>query len=111
MEKIIAEEGLVAFKEELNTKPHVLYKNLYQYTKNFIAGGITVDGDCFENATVTVENKGSILQTAQTNFFGDFKFDGLEDGAYTINVDAAGNKKSINVTVDGESHNLGFIAF
>jgi Fe-S-cluster-containing dehydrogenase component len=110
-EKIVKEEELKAYKEELGTNPHVMYKNLHQFTKNFIAGGITVDGDCFEDATVTIESKGSVLQTAKTNFFGDFKFDGLDDGAYTINVDAAGQKRSVNVTVSGQSHNLGFISF
>lgn len=111
IEKIIAEEGLVAYKEELGTNPHVLYKNLHQFTKNFIAGGVTVDGDCFENATATVESDGVTLQTAKTNFFGDFKFDGLENGNYVIKIDAAGKKQALKVTVKGESHNLGFIAF
>ncbi|SHI80837.1 Fe-S-cluster-containing dehydrogenase component [Parasporobacterium paucivorans DSM 15970] len=111
MAKLAAAEGLEAYKAELGTNPHVLYKNLFMFTKNFVAGGITVDGDCFENATVTLEQDGKVLQTAQTNFFGDFKFDGLEDGEYTVKVDAAGKAQSSNVTIAGKSLNLGFIAF
>ncbi|NTV89751.1 MAG: oxidoreductase, partial [Clostridiales bacterium] len=50
MDKLICEEDLKAYKAELGTKPHVLYKNLHKYTHNFIAGGVLLDGDCFENA-------------------------------------------------------------
>jgi Fe-S-cluster-containing dehydrogenase component len=127
MEKMIEAEGLTAYKEGLGTKPHVLYKNLYKFTKNFITAGVLVDGDCFENATVTLHSKEggivcnlygagvadcldtSVLATRTTNFFGEFKFDGLENGEYTIDVDAGGKKTSMAVTIDNGSENLGFI--
>ncbi|NTV90495.1 MAG: hypothetical protein HGA22_09090, partial [Clostridiales bacterium] len=51
----------------------------------------------------------SILAMQNTNFFGDFKFDGLENGDYVIEVTAADRKTSINVSIAGESKNLGFI--
>ena len=38
-----------------------------------------------------------------TNFFGEFKFDGLEDGEYTVEVDADGKKYSATVAIAGES--------
>ena len=44
-----------------------------------------------------------------TNFFGEFKFDGLDDGEYTVEVDAGGKKYAATVTIAGESQNLGFI--
>jgi len=127
MEKMIEAEGLTAYKAELGTKPHVLYKNLHKFTKNFITAGVLVDGDCFENATVTLHSKEggivcnlygagvadcldtSVLATRTTNFFGEFKFDGLENGEYTVDVDAGGKKTSMVVTIDDGSQNLGFV--
>jgi Fe-S-cluster-containing dehydrogenase component len=127
MDKMIEAENLVAYKEELGTKPSTLYKNLYRFTKNFISAGVLVDGECFEGATVTLRSKEggivcnlsgagvancldtSTLATRTTNFFGEFKFDGLENGEYTVEVDAGGRKYSTNVVIADESLNLGFI--
>ena len=128
MEKMIAAEDLEAYLPELGTKPTTLYKNLYRYTKNFITAGVLVDGDCFEGAEVTLHSKEggiacnlsasgvaycndtSVLATRTTNFFGEFKFDGLNDGEYTVEVNAGGKKHSAAVTIKGESQNLGFIS-
>jgi Fe-S-cluster-containing dehydrogenase component len=127
MEKMIAAEGLEAYLPELGTKPRTLYKNLYKFTKNFITAGVLVDGDCFEGATVTLHSKEggiscnlsgagvancldtSVLATRTTNFFGEFKFDGLENGEYSLEVDAGGRKTSMVVTIENASENLGFI--
>jgi len=108
MVKKVQAEGLQAYKAELGTKPRVFYKNLHQFTKNYIAAGVLVKGDCFENATVTIKGNG-VDATAKTNFFGDFKFDGLENGEYTVEVDAAGKKASCQVVIKDESKNLGYI--
>lgn len=126
-EKIVKDENLAVYLPELGTKPRVLYKNLYRFTKNFVAAGVLVDGDCFEGATVTLNSKDGgivctaagvgvanpedtlLLATRTTNFFGDFKFDGLENGEYTLNVDAGGKKYSTGVTIKDESLNLGYI--
>ena len=125
MEKMIEAEGLQEYLPEHGTKPHTLYKNLHRFTKNFVTAGVLVDGDCFEGATVTLQSRraGSRtfpvpvsptarhlrLATQTTNFFGEFKFDGLEDGEYTVEVDAGGKKHDATVTIAGESQNLGFI--
>ena len=127
MQKMIAAEDLEVYLPELGTKPHTLYKNLHRFTRNFITAGVLVDGDCFEGATVTLHSREggivcnlfgagvadcldtSTLATRTTNFFGEFKFDGLENGEYRLEVDAGGKKHSAAVTIDGESHNLGFI--
>ena len=45
MEVMIKTEGLEVYRPELGTKPHVFYKNLYRFTKNFAAGGVLVDGE------------------------------------------------------------------
>lgn len=108
IEARLASGELQAYKAELGTKPHVLYKNLHRYTKNFVSAGVLVDGDCFEGAKATIKG-GCHEETQQTNFFGEFKFDGLCDGEYTIDVDAAGKKYNTKVTISGESLNLGFI--
>ena len=126
-EKMIADEGLEAYLAGLGTKPRTLYKNLYKYTLNFITAGVLVDGDCYEGASVTLHSKQggiacriggagvancddtSILAHRTTNFFGEFKFDGLEYGEYGVEVDAGGRKYSTTVLVDNESKNLGFI--
>ena len=108
IEARIASGELSAYKAELGTKPHVLYKNLYRYTKNFVSAGVLVDGDCFENATATIKGEGH-EETQKTNFFGEFKFDALDDGKYTISIDADGKKYETEVTISGESLNLGFI--
>jgi len=127
MEKRIQQENLEAYRPELGTKPHVLYKNLYRFTTHFISAGVLVDGDCFEGATVTLRSKEggivctpagagvancqdtAVLATRTTNCFGDFKFDGLKPGDYELEVKAAGRTYSTTVTLKDESLNLGFI--
>jgi len=109
--KAMAEaEGLEAYHPELGTNPHVLYKNLYRFTKNFITAGVLVDGDCFEGASVVLENaETGAVCTGTTNFFGEFKLDGLDDGTYMLKIDANGRKFNTEVTVQGKSVNLGNI--
>ena len=127
MQKMIEAEDLEEYLPELGTKPRTLYKNLYKFTKNFVSAGVLVNGDCFEGATVTLHSKDggiacnlsgagvanckdtSVLGTRTTNFFGEFKFDGLESGEYTVDVDAAGKKYSATVTIKDDSLNMGFI--
>jgi Fe-S-cluster-containing dehydrogenase component len=109
MDEMIAAEGLEAYLPELGTKPHTLYKNLHRFTKNFITAGVLVDGDCYEGATVTLCADGTALASQTTNFFGEFKFDGLDDGDYAVEVDTGGKQHSVTITIAGESQNLGFI--
>ena len=101
MAGIIAAEGLEQFRPELGSNPNVLYKNLHKFTKGFIAGGVLKDGDCAAGITVSLSGGASAEQT--TNFFGDFKFDGLTPGEYTLAVDG---KEALTVSV-GESLNVG----
>lgn len=109
-EKLARQEGFDGYRaEELKNRPRIVYKNLFKYTKNFITAGVLVNGDCFENATVTLKGKNGVVETQATNFFGDFKFDGLESGEYLVEVDAAGRKTSMKAVVENQSLNLGFI--
>ncbi|MCC8082509.1 MAG: oxidoreductase [Clostridiales bacterium] len=111
MQAMIETEKLEVYRPELGLNPHVYYKNLYKFTKNFVAGGILVNRDCYENATIELRKDGVLVDSQKTNFFGDFKFDGLDDGKYVISIDAAGNKKDIDVEIAGESLNLDYIEF
>ena len=109
-EALAKKEGFEGYRsEELQNRPRVVYKNLHKYTKNFISAGVLVNGDCVENATVTLKNKAGVLATQKTNFFGEFKFDALDNGEYTIDVDAAGVKFTCTAAIDNDSKNLGFI--
>ena len=107
-EKLIEVEKLEVLHPEYNTEPHVYYRNLYRYTKNYAWGAVLVDGDCFEGAHCELEQDGKIIATCETNYFGDFKFDGLDDGEYVIHVDADGKKKDIEFVIAGKSLNLDY---
>lgn len=103
-------EGLEGHRtSELKNAPHVLYKNLHKYTKNFISAGVLMNGDCFEGATVTLKNASGAVTSQKTNFFGEFKFDGLENGEYTVEIDAGGVATSYPAVIASASLNLGFI--
>ncbi|SDB26457.1 4Fe-4S dicluster domain-containing protein [Eubacterium oxidoreducens] len=116
MEAMIESENLEVFHPEYGTKPHVFYKNLFMFTKNFVAGGVTKNkngvDDCVENATAILKDaKGNIVEVQKTNFFGDFKFDGLDDGDYVLELNVEGEEKKIDVKIEGKSLNLDYIAF
>lgn len=63
--------------------------------KKFVAGTV-IYGDkdeCAEGVTVTLSSKDGASQTAKTNFFGDFEFEGLPDSVdYTVQIKARGYK-------------------
>ncbi|MCL6477473.1 MAG: carboxypeptidase regulatory-like domain-containing protein [Peptococcaceae bacterium] len=110
MGKIKEAEKLEEIHPEYGTKPRVYYKNLYRYTKHFIAGHVAlqVQDECAEGAKVTLVNeltKSSAVTV--TNNYGDFKFDNLESGRYTVEVEYGGfGKQSRTVELD-KSINLG----
>jgi len=104
-EKIIAAEGLTAYKEELDTKPHVWYKNLYRFDKNFIMGQLLRNGDVAPDIKVTLSGSGGNTELI-TCMFGEFKFDGLDDGEYTISAEG---KELAKATISGISVDIGDI--
>ena len=105
MEKKIEKESLECFRPELNGgKANVYYKNIFRFTKLFIAGGLLKDGECAEGVTVTLTG-GNQTQSQTTDCFGDFKFDGLLPGEYTISADGT----HLRTVTIGESLNLGSI--
>ena len=109
-EALAKREGFEGYRsEELKNRPRVLYKNLHKFTKNFVTAGVLVNGDCCEDAAVTLKDKAGVVAVQKTNFFGEFKFDALENGEYTIDVDAKGLKTSCKAVIADDSQNLGFI--
>ena len=102
--KKVAAEGLKRYKCDVSADGLVWYKNLYRFTSNFITGGLLKGGDCAEGVTVSL--KGADVPDQVTNYFGDFRFDGLEPGAYTVVADG---KEIWSGTID-KSLNIGNIA-
>lgn len=98
----IKEDGLEVYHPEYGSKPNVLYKNLYRFTKAFIAGGLLKDNDCAEGVEVNLKGK-DVNVTVTTDYFGDFKFDDLLPGEYTVRI----NGEEIKTVVIKESLNIG----
>ncbi|MGA7308407.1 MAG: 4Fe-4S dicluster domain-containing protein [Pseudolabrys sp.] len=115
MAKLAAEQGLEVIKPELGTRPRVYYKNLWRFSKCFIAGSVseqTNDGtiDCFEGAFVRLLKDGDVVAEATTDNYGDFKFDRLTEnsGDYIVEISTGRSKKTLTAQL-GVSINLGEI--
>lgn len=104
MEKKVKEEGLANYRPELQAKGNVFYKNLFRFEKAFIAGALLHNNDCAEGVEITL--RGQDIESSQTtDGFGDFKFDALMPGEYSIEV---GGKTVQTVTIE-KALNLGTI--
>jgi tetrathionate reductase subunit B len=73
---------------ELGAKPRVYYLNI---PKKFIGGTVydPVEKEVIIGATCTLSSNGKKL-TATTDGFGDFWFEGLEEGTYSLKIAAKG---------------------
>jgi tetrathionate reductase subunit B len=73
---------------DLKLKPRVYYLNI---PKKFIAGTVydPVEKEIVIGATCTLSN-GSKKLTATTDGFGDFWFEGLKEGVYSLKIEAKG---------------------
>ena len=93
---LVAAEKLETLHPEYNTKPSVLYANMYRYATCFVAGSVSKrsDGleDCLKGATVELCRDGVEIAKTTTDAFGDFWFDRLEQGkaGLSLKVKAAG---------------------
>ncbi|MCL1895788.1 MAG: oxidoreductase [Clostridiales bacterium] len=101
-EKLVKEKELVAIVPE-DVGPRVWYKNLHRFTKNFIAGQLLKDGDVASGITVSLTG-GGINAELVTDMFGEFRFDGLENGEYILSVSGKELKK---VQINGSSIDAG----
>ncbi len=113
MQRLIAEQELEQLKPELGTQPRVHYKNLWRYTRVFIAGTVSVERhgvvDCLAGATAALLRGGQKIAEQRTDAFGDFKFDRLDadSGAYELNITAAGFAAATVEVSLGETKNVG----
>lgn len=96
MDRLRASEGLEALDPAAATKPRVWYKNLYRFSKCFVAGTVAaeIDGvdECVEGAKVTLRRGDSVVGETTTDAYGEFKIDRLDpaSGGYTVTVSKDG---------------------
>jgi hypothetical protein len=70
----------------------VYYKNLHRFEKCFLGGSVVADVkgtlECVSGARIVLKRDGQVVATAESDAFGDFKFDGLEpdSGRYEVEV-------------------------
>lgn len=101
----IKEEGLELLKPELSGgAASVYYKNLYRFERIFIAGGLLKGGECAEGTIVKLSGEG-VAYEQETDCFGDFKFDNLLPGIYSLNIE---NTEELIYDIN-ESYNIGSI--
>jgi Fe-S-cluster-containing dehydrogenase component len=90
--KLLAGGKAEVFHPEWKTSPNVYYLDLKKATRKFVAGAIAYaePDDCAEGAKVTLKvPQGKSLKT-RANAFGNFEFDGLNPGHYSMKVEAQG---------------------
>lgn len=112
--KVKKSESLEVYQPQYKAKPRVYYKNLYRYTRCFVAGSVALQDtdECAEGAKITLRKgaKNAVDKTV-TNNYGDFKIDNLEEksGKYVLEVTYSGyEKKTVEVELK-TSVNLGTI--
>jgi Fe-S-cluster-containing dehydrogenase component len=115
MARLAREEGLEVMKPEAGTKPRIYYRNLWRYSKCFIAGTLAAEAngmvDCVEGARVRLTRDGRTVAESTSDNYGDFKFDKLDEGSgrYVVEITAEGRStKSVDAQL-GASVNLGEI--
>ncbi len=112
---VVEKQHLQVYQPDFNTGPSTYYKNLNYFTQAFIAGSVAkrMNGisDCVEGACVTLIRNSGIVAELNTDNYGDFKFDGLDEnsGKYVLTIKAADfREKHIEVDLS-ESIYLGDI--
>ena len=98
--------GTETLNPEYNLITKVQYRNL---PKRFIAGTIYDPGaeEVVIGATCTLSGDGT--GTATTDDFGDFWFEGLKVGTFSLEIEAAGKTKTIDSISTEKDVNLGDI--
>lgn len=114
-ERIRAEKLETLSRGSEATRPGVYYKNLYRFTRCFIAGSVaTMAGgveECVPGATVTLHKAPNLVRTATTDAFGEFKFDNLAEGSgeYRIEIACADGRRAESAASLGESCSVGTV--
>lgn len=114
MQDLAESEQLEHLHPQYGLEPRVYYKNLYRFTKCFIAGSVALSepDECAEGAEVTLKDStGEVVSKVSTNNYGDFKFDALEakSGSYSLEVEFPGyGKQELSVDLE-QSINVGTV--
>jgi Fe-S-cluster-containing dehydrogenase component len=101
-------KGAVLLKPELGGSPRVHYKNIPQ---KFIAGTVydPIEKEIVKGAVCILEGNGTLRKA--TDGFGDFWFEGLPEGTYSLVIEADGfAPKKYEAISTNEDVNLGDIA-
>ena len=117
IERAVRNEGLEAYRPGLGTHPRVYYKNLHRFTRCFIGGSIAArtngQEECAAGAHVALfDAAGKQIAEKVTDNYGDFKFDGLEEGSgrYSIRIRLEGfEPKTVGLEL-GMSTNVGVVS-
>jgi Fe-S-cluster-containing dehydrogenase component len=84
-------EGLAPLRPELNTRPRVWYRGLDRWRTDFVGGSVAVEKagvvDCVKGAVAVLKEGERELARAQTDAFGDFRFDGLEADGRALEIE------------------------
>lgn len=115
MQQMANRDRLQTLKPEIGTKPRVYYKNLHLMTQCFVGGTVVkaVDGieECVAAAKVILKRGDQPVAETETDCFGEFKIDHLEQdsGQYQLEVVGdGGNRTSLSVEM-GATQYLGTI--
>jgi len=104
--KLLKSSKAEVFHPEWKAKPRVYYIDLHKMTKLFIAGAVIYgDSDeCAEGVTATLIANGKSVKTT-TNNYGNFEFDGLDAGKYSVKLECAGYApKTIDVDLKTDGY-------
>ncbi len=79
------------YRPDLSPDNNVRYLDLYKMTRNFIAGAVVYKDtdECAEGVAATLSSNGNSAET-RTNNYGNFEFDGLGAGRYSLKLECAG---------------------
>ena len=111
----VANEGWEVLHPEFGTRPRVFYRNLHRYVACFVGGTLVARAngvdDCVAGATVEVIKDGSVVASAKSDDFGEFKVDGLgeDSGTYEVVVRANGYRDARTAVTLGVSRYLGVV--
>lgn len=95
MQEIVTRDGLQTLKPELGTRPRIYYRNLHLIAAHFVGGTVTaaVDGKVQNvgDAEIRLLKEGTVKGRTRTDEFGNFRFDGIEDGetGYSLEIECA----------------------
>lgn len=103
MAKMAQDEALLVLEPKRGAHPRVYYRNLAPVLSHFIGGNVIAGGSNIEGAEVSLLQHGKPIAVTQTDAFGDFRFEGIENGSagYALRVDS-GATGTVEAEIAGE---------